>query len=86
MKKNSLWANIVHFAAHTFTGSVLFLIVGAPAVGLSMLIDLLGAAKLDGFTIAVLTLLEHAILLVDAALFATYLGLAALKSVKEMRK
>ena len=34
-QKQKIWTPIVHFAAHTFVGSIIFLIVGLPAVGLS---------------------------------------------------
>ena len=83
-KKNRLWTPVVHFGAHTLIGSVLFLIVGAPAVGLSMLVHALEAAHVDGFTVLVLSFLEHAILLADAGLFLTYLVVTAIKSVKEI--
>lgn len=82
----NFWTPIVHFAGHTFIGSVLFLIIGAPAVGLSLLVHALEAAHLDGFTIQVLGFLEHAILVADAGLFITYLVVTAFKSVKEMWK
>jgi hypothetical protein len=85
-QKKSIWTPVVHFAAHTFVGSLLFVIVGAPAVGLSMLVHALEAAHLDGFTVEVLAFLEHAILLADAGLFMTYLVVTAIKSVKEMWK
>lgn len=84
--QKSIWTPVVHFAAHTFVGSVLFLIVGLPAVGLSLLVHALEAAHLDGFTVQVLSFLEHAILLADAGLFMTYLVVTAIKSVKEMWK
>ena len=83
-KKNPLWTPVVHFGAHTLIGSVLFLIVGAPAVGLSMLVHALESAHVDGFTVLVLSFLEHAILLADAGLFLTYLVVTAIKSVKEI--
>ncbi len=82
----SFWTPIVHFAGHTFIGSVLFLIIGAPAVGLSLLVHAREAAHIDGFTIGVLSFLERAILVADAGLFIIYLVVTAIKSVKEMWK
>ncbi len=82
----SFWTPIVHFAGHTFIGSVLFLIIGAPAVGLSLLVHALEAAHIDGFTIVVLSFLERAILVADAGLFIIYLVVTAIKSVKERWK
>ncbi|WP_126448011.1 hypothetical protein [Sulfuricystis multivorans] len=84
--QKSFWTPIVQFAGHTFIGSVLFLIIGAPAVGLSLLVHALGAAQIDGFTIVVLSFLERAILVADAGLFIIYLVVTAFKSVKEMWK
>ena len=85
-KQQNLWTPLVHFGGHTLIGSVLFLIVGAPAVGLSLLVHALESANIDGFTVMVLTFLEHAILVADAGLFMTYLVVTAIKSVKELWK
>ena len=82
--KKSLWTPIVHFAGHAFIGTTLFLIVGFPAVALNLLVKFLVSVGIDGFTVAVLEFLEHAILLVDAVLFLVFLGVTAYKSVKEM--
>ena len=76
-------APIVHFAAHVTVGSLLFLVIAAPAVGLSLLVHTLEAVHLDSFTVLVL-FLERAILVADAMLFITYLVVTAIKSVKEM--
>lgn len=84
--KNKMWTPIVHFAAHVVVGSLLFLVIATPAVGLSLLVHALESAHLDSFTIAVLTFLEHAILVADAVLFIIYMMVTALKSVKEMWK
>lgn len=86
MRNRSFWAPVVHFAAHTYMGFVLFLIVAAPAVGLSILIDELKRLHVDRFTIAVLYWLDRAILIVDALLFVTHLAVSAVKSVKEKWK
>ena len=52
--KNSIWTPVVHFAAHTLIGSLLFVIVGAPAVGLSFQVHAIEKAQLDWFTVEVL--------------------------------
>ena len=79
-QKQKIWTPIVHFAAHTFVGSIIFLIVGLPAVGLSILVHMLGDAGIDTFTVLVLTLLERVILVADAVLFVVYLSVTALTS------
>lgn len=78
------WAPIVHFAAHTFVGTVCFLIIALPAVGLSLFVKLFSGAGVSEFTVSVLTFTEHAILLIDAVLFVTYIGATAFKAGKEM--
>lgn len=85
-KQNQWWMPVVHFAAHTLVGSVLFLIVAAPAVGLSLLVHALANVSVDGFTILVLKFLEHAILCADSLLFAAYMVVTGAKSVKELWK
>lgn len=38
LHNKKVWAPIVHFAAHVTVGSLLFLVIAAPAVGLSLLV------------------------------------------------
>ena len=82
-QKQKIWTPIVHFAAHTFVGSIIFLIVGLAAVGLSILVHMLADWGVDIFTVFVLTLLERVILVADAVLFVIYLSVTAIKTVKE---
>lgn len=84
LHNKKILAPIVHFAAHVTVGSLLFLVIAAPAVGLSLLVHSLEAVNLDSFTVLVLKFLERAILVADAMLFITYLVVTAIKSVKEM--
>ena len=77
---------VAHFAGHVVVGTVLFVIVGAPAVGLSLLVRLLEGFGIDGFTVSVLVFLEHAILVADASLFLIYLAATAYSFIKEMWK
>ena len=84
LHNKKILAPIVHFAAHVTVSSLLFLVIAAPAVGLSLLVHTLEAVHLDSFTVLVLKFLERAILVADAMLFITYLVVTAIKSVKEM--
>lgn len=81
------WAPIPRFLAHTFVGVAIFLIVGAPAVGLEMLVHELAARKLvSAFTITVLGFLEHALLIIDSCVLLVYLVYAAYTAMRENGK
>jgi hypothetical protein len=82
---NKWWKPIVHFAAHVLSGSILFIIIGAPAVGLSLLVSFL-KAYVSAFTINVLEFLEHFILICDVFLFIVYLVTVTYKDIKEWYK
>lgn len=82
--KTKWWAPIAHFAGHTFIGSAIFAVIAIPAVGLSLLVKFLEGAGVPEFTLAVLTFLEHGILIIDAALFVVYLCITAYRAFKEM--
>ena len=86
MTEKSWWAPIVHFATHTIVGSMIFIIIGGPAIGLSMLVKYLSTLGVPEFTLNVLNFLEHAILLIDALLFSVYLAFTAYSAFKEMWK
>lgn len=77
------WAPIVHFAGHTVGGSIIFIIIAMPAIGLSLLVEFLGENGIPQFTITVLTILEHTILVIDAVLFVIYLVVTAIKAGRE---
>lgn len=81
------WYNpILHFGVHTLVGSAIFCIIAAPALGLSFLVLYLETLGVPAFTLSVLTFLEHALLMVDAALFVVYILITAYKAFKEMLK
>ena len=75
---------LVHFTAHTFVGTGIFLIILVPAVFLGWLVQKLKEFHVSEFTILVLQFLEHSILLVDALLFLAYLGFTSYSAIKEM--
>lgn len=79
------YAPMVHFMAHTFVGSCIFLIILAPAVFLGWLVHKLQEWHISEFTVMVLQFLEHSILVVDALLFLAYLGFTSYSAIKEMR-
>ncbi|AZG12042.1 MULTISPECIES: hypothetical protein [Cupriavidus] len=78
------WAPVAHFAAHTVVGTLIFLIIGSVAVGLSLLIRFLETVGIPTFTLQVISFLEHTITIVDAVLYLVYLGITGYRAVKEM--
>ncbi|MBC2692687.1 MULTISPECIES: hypothetical protein [Pseudomonas] len=82
--KKPWWSPIAHFAAHCFVGSIIFIIIGLPAVGLSFLVHKLEAFGVNSLTIGVLTFLETALTITDAFLFLTFLSLGIYRAMKEM--
>jgi hypothetical protein len=57
---------VVRLATHTFKHSVMFIIIAVPAVGLAALVKATERAAVSAFVVYVLTILEYAILIVDA--------------------
>ena len=49
LHNKKILAPIVHFAAHVTVGSLLFLVIAAPAVGLSLLVHSLEAVRRSRF-------------------------------------
>ena len=80
------WALAAHFAGHIAVGFVLFLMIAAPAVALSLLVHVIEAWAVDGFTIAVLHFLAHAILIGDSVLFAVHMLVGIINFMKELWK
>lgn len=80
----TMLSEILHFGRDSVVGAIIFVLIGAPGVGLSQLVDLLREHHVDGFTVEILELLAHAILISDAGLFVIYLIAKAIKAVREM--
>lgn len=62
--KKPWWSPIAHFGAHGFVGTIIFLIIMVPAVLLNHLVQYLAKFGISDFTLLILGLLEHAIVLV----------------------
>jgi hypothetical protein len=77
---------IVNFAIHSLVGTVIFLIVALPALGLDWLVHFAETAGASAFVIAVLAQLEHAILVFDAVAVLLYIAISTIKEIKELLK
>jgi len=78
------WRPIIHMAAHVFAGTVIFAIVALAALLLGLMVKWLESMGASAYTVAVFTLLEDAIVTVDAVWFVAYivnLGKSALKEL-----
>jgi hypothetical protein len=80
------WAPIVHFSAHTVVGTTIFVIIGLPAVGLSIGIQWLARIGVPAFPLAVLDFVEEALCVIDAGLFLLYVILTSYHALKEFWK
>jgi hypothetical protein len=84
-KNKRWWAPIAHFATHTVVGTVIFAIIGTPAILLGLAMHWLEHFPLPHYTVTVLEALEKLIVSVDAALYVVYLVYTFVKAVKELR-
>jgi hypothetical protein len=80
------WTPIIHFAAHTVVGTTIFVIIGLPAVGLSIGIQWLERLGVPPFPLAVLDFVEEALCVIDAGLFLLYVILTSYHALKEFWK
>lgn len=80
-----LFEVVAKMAAHTLVGSVLFLIVALPAVGLGLLEHQLELLALPGFTLLVLKGLEALLLATDALLFVAHILRGLYDALNEIR-
>lgn len=81
------YSPVAHFAAHSAVGTVIFVIILLPAVGLNYLIHFLenlGGIPLSSFTLAVFSMLENAITLADATLYVIFLVFGIYRAAKEI--
>lgn len=76
---------ILNFAVHALVGTVIFLIIGFPAVVLGLVVhNLDGISGVSKFTISTLTFLEHALLVVDSVAVVAYVTISTYREIKEM--
>jgi len=83
-EKRHWWTPLLNFLVHAFVGTVIFIIIGTPAVGLSLLVHELGAYHVPAFTITVLTFLEQALLLIDAIAVVLYVIVSTYRELRDL--
>lgn len=86
-QNDTWWRPIARFLGHFFAGTVIFTMLCAVSVSLSLMMHSLQANfEVPALTILVLTGLENTILVVDAVLFAVYLAATATRALREILK
>lgn len=83
-KAVNFWTPITNFAVHTLVGTVIFIIISLPAVGLGALVHYLATLGVADFTITTLTFLEHALLLIDSMAVIAYVLITTYREIKGM--
>jgi hypothetical protein len=83
-RNGARWIHLLNFAVHVIVGTLLFLAVGFPALVLNIVTHQLSALGANPFTLAILTLLEHAILVFDGVAVLVYIGVSTCREVKDM--
>ena len=78
------WSPVVHFGVHVLAGSLIFVLISLPAYGLGLLIQYLAQSGAAPYVIQVLTVLEYAIVTLDALVLLTYIVYTSIYFLKEM--
>jgi hypothetical protein len=78
------WSPVVHFGVHIVVGFLIFVLISLPAFGLGLLVQYLAIHGTAPYVIQVLTLLEYAIVTIDAMAFLAYLVITGIHAVREM--
>ncbi len=74
----------MHFGVHIVVGSLIFVLISLPAFGLGLLVQYLAMKGTAPYVVQVLTLLEYAIVTIDAMAFFAYLVITGINAVREM--
>lgn len=75
---------IINFATHAFVGTLIFLIVALPAIGLEHLVHMAESWGTSDFVISTMVFLERAILVLDAGAVLLYILISTYKEIKDM--
>jgi hypothetical protein len=78
------WQTIVHVATHVFVGATIFAIVALAAVLLGLMVKWLESMGASEYVVTVFTLLEDAIVTVDAVWFIAYIVNSGKSALREL--
>lgn len=78
------WHAPVEFLVHVFVGTLIFVVIAAPAVGLDFLVRWLESLQVNIIIVYGLKGAELLLFFVDLALFATFIVRTGWRSAKKM--
>jgi hypothetical protein len=78
------WLTLWEFAVHVIVGTLLFLIIYAPAVGLNFLVHWMTSKEIDRFVIVVVQGAEYALIIADSALYLAFLIKTTCRGIKKL--
>ena len=67
------WEPLIEFLIHVLLGSLIFVVIFMPAVGLNLLVAWLGTTSVGSLLIYVLLFAEYALVFIDGALYVAFL-------------
>ena len=83
--KKPWYLPVLNFGTHALVGFLIFVVVGIPAVCLSLLVHFLEVTlHMSGFVIYALTFLESVILFIDVISVTYYIVITSWKEIKEL--
>jgi len=83
-QEHPFWYPVVHFLVHGVLGSLIFAIIAGLAWALGLLVHWFQLNGASPYALTVMTILENAIITVDAVVFFVYLCVTAFKAIKEL--
>ena len=78
------WHPLWEFCMHVTVGTCIFVVITLPAVGLNYFVTWLASKGVDKPVISILYIAEYTLLVLDVALFITFLVRSSWRAFKEM--
>ncbi|CAN7395359.1 hypothetical protein LJR289_002373 [Pseudoduganella sp. LjRoot289] len=85
-KSRKWWEPCALIASHIGNATVIFLLFGATAAGMGILVRQLERLNVPSFTLWLLTMLDYATIITGAILYLGLLGAHTWRALKEMLK
>lgn len=83
-KAKKWWHPLLVLLKETFGGSIIFVVVAIPAIGINYSVHWLERQGIDSVIIVGLTMLEYTLFSVDAMLFIFFIVKSAIKAGQEL--
>lgn len=81
---NQWWVPLLDFAVHVVVGTLIFIIIGAPAVVLNLVLHELTNLAIDRFVFVGLQIAEYTLFAVDLVLYLVFLIRKTRATLREM--